>query len=83
MGVGCIKPRILNLSELDGGELLASNPGYSTPREKALVTHWIRGLKAHRYVHKSPPFDPHLSQLNPVRNFTTYFFKNHFTSIYV
>jgi hypothetical protein len=31
------------ISALDGGELSASRPGRSTPRERDPVTHWIGG----------------------------------------
>jgi hypothetical protein len=42
-GSGCIAPRILSTSALDGCERSALRPGRFTPRERVPGTHWIGG----------------------------------------
>jgi hypothetical protein len=40
-----------------------------------------RNMKAHKHAHYSLLLDPNLRHLNPLQNFTLYFFKNHFNII--
>jgi hypothetical protein len=48
LGSGGIAPRIF--WPRNGGEWSASRPGYFTPRERALGTHWIGGWVGPRAV---------------------------------
>jgi hypothetical protein len=49
-------------------------------RDNFTFTHPLRNSKVNR-VHESPPLDPILHQINPVRHFTPYLFQIRFKTI--
>jgi hypothetical protein len=65
-------------------------PWYSILFEKLIVTQSVKNvllslwnLKVHYHVHKIPPTDPTLSQLNPVRPIDSYLPKVHLNVIFL